>query len=84
MVLYIVVVTACAPDGFVCVCTVCVWHGERSFARRNLSCIKILSDVGAVAAAAAVIVVVFSLFTYNNRFSLSFCILCADCCAICM
>lgn len=62
MVLCIIVVTACAPDGFV---SVYGTVNARSLARRNLSCIKILSDVGAAAAAA--LLLLFSLFSHTIR-----------------
>lgn len=45
------------------------------------SCYAALADITVDARKCASFL---SLFTHDNRFSLSFCVLCADCCVICM
>lgn len=61
-------------------CSLVFWmHVEQRSER--WSCYATLADITVDARKCASFL---SLFTHDNRFSLSFCVLCADCCVICM
>lgn len=65
----------------------CMWNEEARAKIASGAAVAVAAIAAAVTAAAAAArkyASFLSLFTHDNRFSLLFCVLCADCCVICM